>query len=266
MSRYWMVTISKMVLAFSVLMIVPLLQSEGQICEKNEHGGIDECAPHNMLSIMFWAISKFFDHHEGTVVGVATFLSTLFLDLEFAIFVGVILSLFFFLQGTSHPHIATMAPDQEHPRRQLTHIVRKSSMKECPQLKIVRIDGSLFFGSIEHIASFFQKMKDDSSVKYMLLLANGINRIDFDGAEWLAEEAKAWRERGGGLYIAGLKLIAQDVLIDGGFLEEIGEEYFFVSKTDAIAQIYQKLDPSVCRACTARVFHECATEIAPVVP
>ena len=194
---------------------------------------------------------------RDNAVGIATFISTLFLDLEFAIYIGVILSLFFFLMGTSHPHIAVMAPDQEHPRRQLTHIIRKKGMKECPQLKIVRIDGSLFFGSIEHIASFFEQIRSEENAKYMLLLANGINRIDFDGAEWLATEAKAWKERGGGLYIAGLKVIAQDVLIDGGFLEEIGEEYFYVSKTDAIALIYEKLDPSICRACTARVFQEC---------
>ena len=194
---------------------------------------------------------------RDNIVGIITTLATLFLDLEFAIYIGVILSLFFFLQGTSHPHIATMAPDPDHPRRQLTYIIRKKSVKECPQLKIVRIDGSLFFGSIEHITAFFQQIRDEESSQYMLLLANGINRIDFDGAEWLAEEAKAWQNRGGALYIAGLKVIAQDVLIDGGFLEEIGEEFFFVSKTDAISVIYEKLDPSVCRACTARVFHEC---------
>lgn len=194
---------------------------------------------------------------RDNIVGIATFVSTLFLDLEFAIFIGVMMSLFFFLMGTSHPHIAVMAPDEEHPRRQLTHIIRKKGMKQCPQLKIVRIDGSLFFGSIEHIASFFENVRAEEPAKYMLLLANGINRIDFDGAEWLAEESKAWRERGGALYIAGLKMIAQDVLIDGGFLEEIGEEYFYISKTDAIGLIYQKLDPSVCRGCTARVFQEC---------
>jgi sulfate permease, SulP family len=194
---------------------------------------------------------------RDNIVGIATFLSTLFLDLEFAIFVGVILSLFFFLQGTSHPHIAVMAPDQAHPRRQLAHIVQNENMKECPQLKIIRIDGSLFFGSIEHIASFFQTIKEDKSIKYLLLLANGINRIDFDGAEWLAEESNAWKERGGAMYIAGLKDIAQDILIDGGFLEAIGKEHFFISKTDAIGLIYEKLDPSVCRGCTARVFHEC---------
>ena len=194
---------------------------------------------------------------RDNIIGIITTVATLFLDLEFAIYIGVILSLFFFLQGTSHPHIATMAPDPDHPRRQLTYIIRKKSVKECPQLKIVRIDGSLFFGSIEHIAAFFQQVRDEESAQYMLLLANGINRIDFDGAEWLAEEAKAWQNRGGALYIAGLKVIAQDVLIDGGFLETIGEKYFFVSKTDAIGVIYEKLDPSVCRACTAKVFQEC---------
>ena len=194
---------------------------------------------------------------RDNAVGIATFISTLFLDLEFAIFIGVIMSLFFFLMGTSHPHIAVMAPDETHPRRQLTHIIRRKGMKECPQLKIVRIDGSLFFGSIEHIAAFFEDIRANEANKYMLLLANGINRIDFDGAEWLAGETKLWRERGGAMYIAGLKVIAQDVLIDGGFLAEIGEEYFYVSKTDAIGLIYNKLDPSVCRACTARVFQEC---------
>ncbi len=194
---------------------------------------------------------------RDNIVGIATFLSTVFFDLEFAIYIGVILSLFFFLNGTSHPHIAVMAPDHDHPRRQLAHVVSKNGMKECPQMKIVRIDGSLFFGSIEHIASFFQKIRDDSPEKYMLLLANGINRIDFDGAEWLAEEAENWRARGGALYIAGLKDIAQDVLVDGGFMEKIGVEHFYISKTDAIGLIYQKLDPSVCRTCTARVFHEC---------
>jgi SulP family sulfate permease len=62
------------------------------------------------------------------------------------------------------------------------------------------------------------------------------------------------------MYIAGLKIIAQDVIKDGGFVEEIGEGYFFGSKTDAIAAMYQRLDPSVCRVCTARVFDECVAD------
>jgi SulP family sulfate permease len=193
-------------------------------------------------------------------VGFSTCVATLFLELEFAIYIGVMLSLFFYLRSTSKPHIAVMTPDHEHPRRQLTYIIRKEGLKECPQMKILRIDGSLFFGAVEHIASYFRKLREESDVKYLLLLANGINEVDMDGAEWLAEEAKTWRERGGGMYIAGLKIIAQDVIKDGGFVEEIGEGYFFGSKTDAIAAMYQRLDPSVCRVCTARVFDECVAD------
>ncbi len=73
MSRYWITTAAKMILAFSVLMIIPLLQTEGQICENNEHSSTYECTPYNMLCIFFWNLSNFFDHHEGTVIGIATF-------------------------------------------------------------------------------------------------------------------------------------------------------------------------------------------------
>ena len=59
-------------MAFLFLITVPLLQAVGQVCEKNEESGINECAPHNMLYVIFWNLSNFFDHHEGTVIGVAT--------------------------------------------------------------------------------------------------------------------------------------------------------------------------------------------------
>jgi uncharacterized membrane protein len=74
MSRSGVVTIAKALLAFIALMVIPLLQSEGHICQKTEHSGAYECTPYNMLSVLFWSISQFFDHHEGTVIGIATFL------------------------------------------------------------------------------------------------------------------------------------------------------------------------------------------------
>ena len=58
-------------------MIIPLLQTEGQICEANEHGGGYECAPHNMIYVFVLNLSHFFDHHEGTVIGIATFILAL---------------------------------------------------------------------------------------------------------------------------------------------------------------------------------------------
>ena len=194
---------------------------------------------------------------DNLILG-ATFFATLFAELEFAVYIGVLLSLYFFLKRTSSPNIAVMSPDAEHYRHQFVNIIRKE-VPQCPQLKIVRIDGHLYFGAIDHVASELRKLRKGPE-KYVLLLANGINYVDLDGAEWLAREAALWKKKGGGMYVVRLKVIAQDVMESGGFMDTIGRENFFNSKTDAIKTIYSRLDREVCKACPNRVFFECASD------
>ncbi len=194
---------------------------------------------------------------DNLILG-ATFVATVFSELEFAVFIGVLLSLYFFLVKTSQPNIAVMAPDPEHHRHQIVNVLRKD-VPQCPQLKIIRIDGHLYFGAIDHVASVLREMRKGPE-KYLLILANGINYVDLDGAEWLAREAAFWKKKGGGLYIVRLKLIAQDVMESGGFMDQIGRDHFFTSKTDAIQAIYRRLDVAVCKACPHRVFLECASD------
>lgn len=187
---------------------------------------------------------------------ILTFLATLFLELEFAIYIGVLLSLLFYLQRTSKPHMAIMAPDPEDPGRHFVNIARKP-LTECPQLKIVRMDGSLYYGAVDHVAGFLQELSENHPQRHLLILANGINFIDVTGAEFLLQEAKRWRDLGGDLYICGLKLIAQDVLIAGGYRDEIGKDHFFTTKKEAITTIYGRLDRNICQTCEARIFKEC---------
>ncbi len=151
-----------------------------------------------------------------------------------------------------------MAPDAEHHRHQFINIIRKE-VPECPQLKIIRIDGHLYFGAVDHVAAVLREMRKGPQ-KHLLVLANGVNYVDLDGAEWLAREAAFWRKKGGGLYLVRLKLIAQEVMENGGFMDAIGRENFFTSKTDALAAIYRKLDRDICRACPYRVFLECEND------
>lgn len=55
----------------------------------------------------------------------ATFFATLFAELEFAVYIGVLLSLYFFLRRTSTPNVAVMAPDPQHFRHQFVNIIEK---------------------------------------------------------------------------------------------------------------------------------------------
>jgi SulP family sulfate permease len=194
---------------------------------------------------------------EAAVLAV-TFFSTLLVELEFAIYVGVILSLLLYLNRTSHPHFITLAPDPESDRRRFTNILKKPLL-ECPQLKIIRMDGSLFFGAVDHFAQEMRAItRHYSEQAHILLVGSGINFIDSAGCEALAQEAHRLHLSGRKLYLCSLKGEVMDVLRRGECIKRIGEENIFRSKIEAIEKIVPQLDPERCRVCTARIFAECA--------
>jgi len=194
-----------------------------------------------------------------TAVLTVTFLSTLLVELEFAIYVGVILSLLLYLNRTSHPRFITLAPDPESTRLSFINILKKP-FPECPQLKIIRMDGSLFFGAVDHFSEELRNITRQSRKQdHILLLCGSINFIDIAGCEALVDEAHRLQRIGKTLYLCSLKGDVLDVLRRGGFLKRIGEKNIFRSKVEAIEKIVPLLDPERCRICTVRVFTECAT-------
>jgi len=185
-----------------------------------------------------------------------TFLATLFMELEFAIYIGVILSLVLYLNRTSKPRIYTVAPDSSDPLRRM--VIKSPAIKECPQLQIIRIDGSLFFGAVNHVAGTFHMFEQrDPERRHLLVVASGINFIDAAGAELLVQEARRRRKRGGGFYLVKAKEGLSESLRKGGYLEEFGAENIFRSKGEAITTIFSRLDPERCRHCDRRIFGEC---------
>ncbi len=191
---------------------------------------------------------------ETTIMAV-TFFSALFLELEFAIFAGVLLSLILYLDKVSKPRMVTRAPD---PRLNNHAFSSEPSVAQCPQLRFVRIDGSLFFGSINHIEETFSKLElYHPQQKHLAIIAKGINFTDLAGGEVLVKEAQRRKKQGGGLYLIDVKQGLWDSLENSGCLDEIGERNVFQTKPAAITGIFQKLDKTICRTCSKRIFKEC---------
>lgn len=194
--------------------------------------------------------------YETLILG-TTFLSTLLLELEFAIFLGVMLSLVLYLKRTSHPRLRIRVPD---PRKSSRSFVTDTTLPECPQLKIVRIEDSLYFGSVNHVRETLNEMlHQNPGQKHLLIVAREINLIDMAGAELLVRLAEERKKDGGGLYIYRLNEGVCDHfrLLDD--LLKIGEDNIYETKGEAIAQIFDKLDKNICKHCTARIFLECAS-------
>ena len=68
--------------------------------------------------IDFAAMRRIFRASRGDALVLAvTFVSTLAIQLEFAIFVGVLASLLVYLNRTTHPHLTPIVPDRTSPQR-----------------------------------------------------------------------------------------------------------------------------------------------------
>ena len=203
-------------------------------------------------------IKKIFraSRNEAIVMSI-TFMAAILVDLEFAILLGVLMSLFFFLLDATRPRIYSRVPDPESERRSF---VTDPTLPECPQIKIVRVDGSFFFGAVHHLQKMFHIFSlRQAHQHHMLLIAFAINRIDVSGAEFLAQEAQRRRSEGGQLYLYRPKTQVTDLLERGGYNALIPAENIFRSKNAAIARMVSQVDHDICRTCDKRIFIECGS-------
>jgi SulP family sulfate permease len=190
-----------------------------------------------------------------SAVMVVTLVAALLLGLQTAIYAGVLLSLMLFLNQAAHPGIRDVKPDL---RGGSSHFDADTGLPDCPQLKMLRINGSIFFGAVEHIEDAFQEVdRANPRQKHLLLVATGINIIDISGAELVAREAKRRKAMGGGLYFYFMKDAVRETLEKGRYLPAIGESNIFSPKDNVIGTVYAGLDPNICRNCTARIFAQC---------
>jgi len=191
-------------------------------------------------------------------VFLTTFGATLLLELEFAIYLGVLLSLVIVLARSATPNIPVLSVDYNRKTgfRKFMN-VQKKPIRQCPQLKIIRIDMSVYFGSINHVQNTLHNIVDNEGIYHILIVGSGINFIDLSAAEVLVMENERLERLGGGLYFVGFKASVYEMINKFYMVKKIGNDHFFDSKTAAIKLIYRRLDRQRCADCQALVFYEC---------
>lgn len=232
------------------------------------------------------------DSREDFVIAAVTAAATVTVRIEMAILLGTMLSLVVFLHRTSRPHMRVMGfdapPGTGAPERQF--VVRAdvpSPLPECPQLKMVRMEGEVYFGAVPHVADHLREMRSTPDAadeakgrsqvsstppagglgqrpgsggqqKHLLVMCKSMNFIDLAAAELWQSELRERRAMGGDLYFHRPRPQVVEFWRHTGFDKELGPDHVFPTKRAAIATIFERLDRAVCAMCTARVFEECA--------
>ena len=190
---------------------------------------------------------------DATVM-VVTFLTTVFLNIEFSIYIGVLLSIGLHLAKTSHPRIYSVVPDQATGK-----MVGYAQGQTCCQMDILQIEGSIFFGSAVFILEDLQRrLRHHPKVNHLLIRMHQVNTLDASGIHILEIMLDQIRERNGGIYFSGVHQQVFDVLNNSGISKDIG--YTRIRKTTSAA-IRQAMRESfcqeICDTCEAAIFKEC---------
>lgn len=183
-----------------------------------------------------------------------TFGCTLFLRIEFAIYVGVLLSIGLHLATISHPRIHSMVPDLNSGK-----MVGLAYGETCCQMDIVHVEGSIFFGSTAFVSDDLQRrLRSHPDTANLLIRMHKVNTLDASGVHILETLLDELRRRGGGLYFSGLNHRVFEVLKNSGYLKEVGATHIHTSTSGAIRQAMREgFCPAVCAACPLVVFKEC---------
>jgi SulP family sulfate permease len=199
---------------------------------------------------------------QETAVLWLTLVGTL-VDLEKGIFLGIAASLALYLYRTSRPTLEAVVPD---PDPASYHYVAAQGRPECPQVGLVRLNGSIFFGAVAHLRDQFRELTERAPRRrHWVVMASGINFVDLEGAEFLAETARRLAREGGSLGFYRMKDGVAETLRGAGLMEEIGEANLYAAKSRPAETLFPRLDAEVCAACPHRLFRPCR-ELATPMP
>ncbi|MEO8526787.1 MAG: SulP family inorganic anion transporter [Caldimonas sp.] len=201
-------------------------------------------------------------------IAAATFAATISIRIEMAILLGTMLSIVTYLYRTSKPALRIMGFDSKEPARPFVvrdHVA--APLGECPQLKMLRMEGEVYFGAVPWVDDQLRDLRTPlHAPKHLLVMAKSMNFIDLPAAQMWKNELHARRAAGGDLYFHRPRAPVMQLWQKLGFIAELGVDHIFPAKRIAIETIFQRLDRGICSHCTVRAFQECHTLPLPMPP
>ncbi len=185
---------------------------------------------------------------------VVTFLGTLFLNLEYAVLLGILLSFFLFVKKTSAPRLLFVTPDLK-----FQHLTPIDDEERCPQLSILDIQGDLYFGAVSAIEeTIHDHLERHPDERFLLARLHSVNQVDFSGIHALESIVKMYRDRGGDLFFMRAHGDVHEVMERTQFVDFMQPQNFLEEGYAIEYLFYHILDPAVCiYECPVKIFREC---------
>lgn len=176
---------------------------------------------------------------HDSIVAFVVFNATIYFapHLEKGVYIGIALSLAFYIYRTMRPHFAELAMHEDGTLGD-AHIF---GMQTSDTLAFFRYDGDLYFVNAGYLEKrLVNAVAEKPQLKVVILDIEAVEQIDTTGEEMLTHLSNWFEEAGIELFITRPKFKVTDVLKRTGLYDQIGQEHIFSKRKDALAAITQK--------------------------
>ncbi|MEK7207136.1 MAG: SulP family inorganic anion transporter [Pseudomonadota bacterium] len=177
---------------------------------------------------------------QDGIVAIVTFALTLAFapHLDKGILIGAGLALILYLYRTMQPRVAVLA---RHPDGTLRD-AEMFGLDTCKNITMVRFDGSLYFANTSYFEDKIQeRVATKPELKYVIVLADGINEVDATGEEMLSHLSERLHATDIEILFAGVKKQVMDVFERTGLYQSLGPGRFFRTEEQALDHVWKKL-------------------------
>jgi SulP family sulfate permease len=162
---------------------------------------------------------------------VATVLGTWSMELDKAIYLGVGISLVLFLRKARLLTVRELVTDEgERLREVKIGEPLEAGYRRCENLRILHLEGTLFFGAAGDLQNALDTMARDKKVKVLIVRMRRTQGLDASTAAILESAATQLSESGGLLILVGVSADARAVLDGYKASQTIGEENIIALK------------------------------------
>lgn len=165
-----------------------------------------------------------------------TLLGAWTLDLDKAIYLGVVISIVLFLRRARLLTVRELAVDHRTRLREATSEIApdddelpalSEGFHACPQIRILHVEGSLFFGAASELQHMLDVATSDELIRVLVVRLKRCQGLDVTTAEVLSATAAQMRQQGRHLLLVGMRPPVMERMEALGLVEAMGRDHLF---------------------------------------
>ena len=188
----------------------------------------------------FW--QAYLHDRVDAVAFMVAMLGVLFFGLNTGLILGILMSFAGLIWQSSHPHIAIVGQvgNTGHFRN-----IQRHHVSQHPDLLIIRIDESLFYGNAKAVQQFIeQALHTHPDAKHLILMLSAVNHVDLTAQEMLINLNAELAKKAITLHYTEVKGPVMDVLEKTAVVKALTGQVF-LSTTQAVARLKNSIE---CKA------------------